>query len=168
MIIFVDLDRTIFNAHHFLNDLVRGAIKEEPFSLSRFPAYVYEDALSFLKKRKELGDTLVLVTRGDPEVQETKARYSGVLEFFSHAFYVPSGPKATPIGDYLASYDVGAEQVYFIDDTVFELDDVKTTHPSIRVIRMKRPDAKNLHIAAPHLQEVSSFDEFQELIHKTL
>ena len=76
MIIFIDLDRTVFNAHRFLNDLVRGALNEEPFSLSQFPQYVYHDAVPFLQKRKELGDTIVLVTRGDPEVQKTKADYS--------------------------------------------------------------------------------------------
>ena len=164
MIIFIDLDRTVFNAHRFLNDLVRGALNEEPFSLSQFPQYVYHDAVPFLQKRKELGDTIVLVTRGDPEVQKTKAHYSGVLDFFSEALYVSSGPKASPIGEYLEVHPVGDNKVYFVDDTVFELQDVKETHPFIEVIRMRREDAKNHHIESPHIISVRNFTEFDALL----
>lgn len=162
MIFFIDFDRTIFNAHGFLNDLVHDALAEKAFDIKRFPRYVYPDAIPFLENRKAQGDTLVLVTRGNPEVQKTKAQYAEVLSYFSEAQFVAEGPKSQAIGTYLEAHPIQKdEQAYFIDDTVFELQDVKNMHPFIVPIRMRRADAKNHHIESPELTEVADFTEFE-------
>lgn len=165
MIFFLDLDRTMLKTDDLTIGLVRAAGRNEKFNLSTLSEYVYPDVIPFLKKARTSGHTLVLITRGDPELQKAKAAHSGITEFFDDALYVESGSKSSAIQEYLSANRHSPENAVFIDDTVFELEDAQNAHPSIRVIRMKRPDAKSLHIAAPHLQEISSFDEFQELIY---
>lgn len=165
MIFFIDFDRTVFNAHHFLNDLVRESLNKNVFDVTKLYEYVYPDALTFLEKRKEDNDTTVLVTRGDPEVQKTKAEYARVLDFFSAAQFVSEGAKSRAIGEYLETNPLKeGEQAFFIDDTVFELQDVKNTHPFITPIRMRRADAKNLHIESPELTEAADFNDIESML----
>lgn len=158
MIYFLDLDRTIFNTHAFINDLVRSVTTGTQFERESFPKYLYPDALEFLKREKERGSTLVLVTRGDPEVQKTKAEYLGILPFFNETCFVPEGPKAVPIASFLQGRE-SSEESCFVDDTIFELMDVQKTVPRVKIIRMRRPDSKNVHEETPEMQSVSSFDE---------
>lgn len=83
MLFLLDFDRTIFDTEKFYNALEKGLIiPSEALNLESIGMYMYEDTLPFLQRRTEMGDTLILVTRGELVIQKTKVENSGIASFF--------------------------------------------------------------------------------------
>ncbi|MEK9200843.1 MAG: HAD family hydrolase [Patescibacteria group bacterium] len=166
MILFLDFDRTLFNNERFYNALEFGLIfSEKAVVVDNLGEYLYEDTIDFLKKRKSLGDKLVLVTRGNLIVQKTKAEKTSVLGLVDHDIYVEKPKsKGEAISEYIQESELDSEKMVFVDDTIAELEDVMNTCNNVSVIRMRRRSARNAGQEALHLTEVANFEELDRIL----
>lgn len=165
MLFFLDFDRTIFDTEKFYNALEKGLIiPSEALSLESIEQYMYEDTLPFLQRRTEMGDTLILVTRGELVIQKTKVENSGIASFFLEKLYVQNEEsKDAAISAYLGRHEVTGKTC-FVDDTISELEAVKAHCPEVLVVRMRRSTAKNAGTEAPHLLTAATFAELESVV----
>ena len=163
MMYFLDFDRTLFDTERFYNALERGLIiPDDALSLDQLSSFLYADTLPFLKRHQD--DTLVLVTRGERLIQETKVLNTLIEDFFDELLYVPEGSKGVAIEAYLNAHpEQAGVPMFFLDDTIAELESIRTHFPdTLTVVRMRRLTAKNAGEPASHLNEAYTLDEFEE------
>jgi FMN phosphatase YigB (HAD superfamily) len=110
--------------------------------------YIFNDVGSFLggfKKRD-----LIIASFSKTNFQKAKIANSGIAENF-HKVEIVNELKSTAIGNFIKSKEILVDMnVYFIDDRVEQLMDVKKNFPQIKTILLKRKegrynDRKNKH-----------------------
>lgn len=165
MIFFLDFDRTLFDTEKFYNALERGLIMpSDSVILADIGKYLYEDTLNFLESRNKNGDKCVLVSRGEVLIQNTKFESSGLSKYFLHALYVDGNKtKADVIKDYLDKNPT-QDKLFFIDDTIKELEGVISSIPKINTVRMRRISAKNHGQEEKNLTEVANFNDLVSIL----
>lgn len=162
MTLYLDFDRTLFDTRRFYNALESGFVYEESaFSAETLQSLLYEDTVPFLKRQREKGVRLVVVTRGDEKVQGFKVKHSGVEGLVDAVFYVPEGTKAAAI-----QKDLSQRQPphVFIDDQHAELEAVKESLPEVTPVRMRRKTAENSGEEFAGFLEVASLTEFETML----
>lgn len=95
------------------------------------PSCLFEDVLPFLHEADSKAD-LLLVTHGDPELQDAKIRSSGIPVDIPYA--ITQSQKSEIITQYVSNY----ERVLFVDDKQDNLREIKEAHPSVETYLMQR------------------------------
>lgn len=86
-----------------------------------------------LRHFSEMGVLLAIASKNEPAVVEEALRRED-LYIPAKAFYpVRAGwaPKSQSIGEILRTWNIGADSVAFVDDSLMELDEVRTAFPSM-------------------------------------
>ncbi len=137
----------LFNREHFYNiydlvdhfskeyDLDEQAVKNKVnLVISDTKDFLYEDAIPFLKKLKENGHKLYILSycKESLKYQAAKISGSGIADFFD-ALYITATPKY--------ELDIDYSNGIFIDDNPSDLKGLCSKNP-VKVIRIKRPDNK--------------------------
>lgn len=162
MTLYLDFDRTLFDTRRFYNALEKDFIfGEKVVSAETVRSFLYEDTVLFLKKQREKGVRLVVVTRGDEKAQGFKVRHSGVEELVDAVFYVPEGIKAAAIQKDLTQ---GEPPHVFIDDQRVELEAVQEELEVVTPVRMRRETAENSGEEFTGFLEVASLLEFETML----
>jgi len=115
---------------------------------------VYEDTVRFLKKLKEKGHRIYMLTfiyPGNQEYQMQKILGSELAQYFD-VLIITTERKY--------SLDIDYENGIFIDDNPKDLTGLYERKP-LRLIRMRRPNNKrsNIEMDIKEIEEVASFDE---------
>lgn len=150
MTYFLDFDRTLFDTDPFKEYLqerlgVVGATEaefyakltealkssESMFARGELEKFIYPDAREFLEARAQ---KTVIVTYGNPDLQRAKIE-SALATLQVDALYVGAVRKGEFMRDRVSSY-VGPYA--FVDDTVVELENMKTHCPDIPCFEMRR------------------------------
>jgi len=151
MMYFLDFDRTLFDTNAFiayfgarigetnltepkakalLSDL--SASKSIAFTPGELAPFVYPDVPEFLRA---LGNEAVIITHGDPIIQQMKIEnaLTGIPRV--SAIYVGQEPK----GPHLAARLVGSgTRALFVDDTPLQLESVGVHCPAVTLYEMRR------------------------------
>lgn len=115
--------------------------------VKKSPAYLYRDALPFLRYAKQRGVALALVSNGDG-FQKKKVAASGLLPFFRHAI-VGEGPKSRIIRK--LPMHSRKEGILFIDDKKSVLEEVQKNIPRITTIQIVRRADQERSTKAHHV-----------------
>ena len=104
---------------------------QETSAPEALPEFLFEDTISFLDDVKAYGDSMVLLSLGNPGYQELKTKQSGVSRYFDRTFMVHDTKKHI-----LATLfeEVHPAEVYFINDKVAETIKLQAAFPQMRVV----------------------------------
>jgi FMN phosphatase YigB (HAD superfamily) len=98
--------------------------------------FVFADTHYFLESLKKSGETLLLLSLGDPRIQEMKVKGSGIHDYFERTFFVMDS-KVHMVQHILEHHK--PEQVWFINDKVQETQEVVSSFPNIKVVLHQSP-----------------------------
>ncbi len=84
---------------------------------------------------------LFLVSFGDSEFQKRKIIACGVKKYFKRIF-ITKNSKGKIIRKQIGKFSSKKEQVFFVDDRIDQLIEVRKENPKIILIRMKRPEGR--------------------------
>ncbi|MEK7084310.1 MAG: HAD family hydrolase [Patescibacteria group bacterium] len=102
-----------------------------------FHTFVFDDARSFLEMLKGMGQSLILLTLGDPAFQRAKQEKSGLLDFFDHAYF-PDRHKERAMDPIISMCNLD-ESMWFINDGVAQTQKVQVACPKIIPIMKVSP-----------------------------
>ncbi len=170
MILFLDFDSTLFYTEQYKKEvnlegirylenqaLFWDALLHHTEDLSRF---LFTDTLDFLKNHSH--HRLVLLTFGDKAYQKAKVTKSGILHLFDDAVFTGDEMKGVIIKKMFPNIQ---EKMFFLDDDVAQLMDMKTYCPAVTSVRMRRSDVVyNSEIEQKDFPEVSDLKEFAQLL----
>ena len=117
---------------------------------------VFEDGREFVKKLKEKGHKLFILTyipKSNQEYQMKKITGSGIAQYFDGIIIT---------SDYKFNLDIKYENGIFIDDDPRDLNGLYSQNP-IEVIRIRKPNNKRskIDIDNKNIKEYKSFDEIE-------
>ncbi|MBX9601796.1 MAG: HAD-IIIC family phosphatase [Bryobacteraceae bacterium] len=100
---------------------------------------LYQQALSALA---ESGVLVAVASKNDPALVEQALSRTGLAIARSSLFPVEAnwGPKSESVRKILASWNIGAGDVVFVDDSPMELAEVERAHPGIETILFPKSD----------------------------
>jgi len=130
-------------------------------ALDMLPSALYPDTLPFLEKLTRERIPMVLLTLGNPRLQEEKVAKLGIAKYFSRLFFT-DGSKVTVR---LELSESPGEWV-FINDNPGELRDLSVRYPDAAMICIKRPGGKQFSPAEEALRftTITSLDEAASLL----
>lgn len=102
--------------------------------------YVFPDVKSFAMVCGG-SKNLYVVSYGDVRFQEEKINSSGIKDFIDNIF-ITDKLKTSVIRDVLGKGDVAEDVVFFLDDRVEQINNVKKIFPGIKTILVKRPEGR--------------------------
>lgn len=126
----------VFDFDYTLADTTRfkEALASSPEAVTRMSEFMFEGAESVLRRLKEDGWKLALLTLGEPVWQQRKAIHSGLLEYFDYVVCTAE-PKATRLAEFLA----WPPPLVFVNDNGEEIDVMRRVLPQCRMIAMRGP-----------------------------
>lgn len=126
----------VFDFDYTLADTTRfkEVLAESPDAVTRMPEFLFAGAESVLRRLKEDGWKLALLTLGEPVWQQRKAVHSGLMEYFDYVVCTGE-PKASRIAEFLA----WPTPLVFVNDNGEEIDVMKRVLPQCRMIAMRGP-----------------------------
>jgi hypothetical protein len=150
-VLFLDFDLTLFDLGRFMRDYLGMRHEEHSVKFREFltstpttdiSAFMYEDAVPFLKRARET-HTLVLLSRARtfPEYQRKKILGSQVAEHLDDIIVTPSDDKGLFALPFLPNVSDGAplpEGYMFIDDNLDALQSMNRAAPFVRTLRIDR------------------------------
>lgn len=98
--------------------------------------FIFDDTHTFLESLKKNGETLVLLSLGDPHIQEMKVKGSGIHDYFERTFFV-SDSKIHMVEHVLEHHK--PEQVWFINDKVQETQEIVAAFPKVLPVLHQSP-----------------------------
>ncbi|MFZ2189554.1 MAG: HAD family hydrolase [Candidatus Magasanikiibacteriota bacterium] len=93
--------------------------------------FLLSDTIEFLEALKNTGESLVLLSLGDPEYQNLKFRGTGIEKYFDRVF-MTNKPKKE-IMEEIFSF-VNDKEYWFINDRIDETLELKELHPELKVV----------------------------------
>jgi len=105
-------------------------------AIRRMPDFLFEGAETVLRRLKGEGWKLALLTLGEPEWQERKAKHSGLIALFDFFLYTAE-PKVTRVAEMLA----WPRPLVFVNDNGLEIDALSRELPGSRMIAVRGPKA---------------------------
>ncbi len=99
--------------------------------------YLYPDSIEFLSKLKELGATVILLSRGQFEWQSRKIDSVGIKRLFNRVEITP-----TSKADLIAHKIRRDDRMIFITDNSSEIEFVKDRLSYVEIIQIIRPEGK--------------------------
>lgn len=105
--------------------------------------YVFKDFHGFIKQfRKE---DLCLLSFPNIKFQKTKIKNSGISKYFKQSI-LTNGPKSSEIKKSIKKQGTKkTENIYFIDDRLRHIEDVKNEIPRVRTILLSREEGRHKH-----------------------
>lgn len=109
-----------------------------------------------LQTLSEEGVLVAAVSKNDPEVVEEAFRRDDLILSKDRisVLDVSWGSKAKAVTRILTAWNVGPDSVIFIDDSAFELAEVKASHPDLECIRFPRGEAPAVYELLVQLREL--------------
>ncbi len=101
----------------------------------RLQDFLFPDTVDFIDSLKSVGEPLVLLSLGDPAMQELKVKGSGIHDYFDRVFMV-SDSKEHVLRE-LISVGEREEDVWFINDKVGETLRITAAFPRMRTVLKK-------------------------------
>lgn len=98
--------------------------------------FVFDDTHFFLESLKKSGETLILLSLGDPQIQEMKVKGSGIHDYFERTFFV-SDRKIHVVQNVLEHHK--PEEVWFINDKVQETQEIVASFGKILPVLHQSP-----------------------------
>ncbi|MCA9364424.1 MAG: haloacid dehalogenase-like hydrolase [Candidatus Moranbacteria bacterium] len=111
-----------------MHDAIHHVIEQYGHSL------VFKDALVFIRRHTAMGWDIVIVTKGNYELQTEKIAHSGLPE--EVGVVITQERKDKAIAHIVEKYDV----IHFVDDKAQHIDEVKKAFPKIITHFIKRPE----------------------------
>lgn len=111
----------------------------------RLREFLFPDTVTFIRKLKETGRSLILLSLGEASFQELKVKGSGIHEYFDRVFMVQDskehiiqelsgvGEKSAQGGSALG----GEDEIWFINDKVGESKLIQTRFPKLHIVLKK-------------------------------
>lgn len=118
----------------FDDTLADTAAFKKALDVARMREYVFKDAAAILRRLKDDGWSLALLTVGDPGWQAWKVANSGLLPFFDHVLYTAE-PKPSRLREILSW---PAPHV-FVNDNGPEIDALRRALPETRMLAVRGP-----------------------------
>lgn len=118
-----DLDNTLWN----------GVLSEESVD------GVNENIIEIVKKLDERGILQSISSKNNYEQAKHKLEEFGVWKYFIYP-HINWNPKSESIADIARLINIGIDTLAFVDDQVFELEEVKFTHPEVLCIDSAKAD----------------------------
>lgn len=114
-------------------------IKEMESVFLRLKDFIYPDFLNFVNcfEKKDL----IILSIGKTIFQEEKIKNSGAQNFFGEVFIIPED-KVGKFKFIIQKYS--NEKIFFVEDSPFQIDQVKKEFPQIVTFKMERPQGKNI------------------------
>lgn len=129
----------IFDFDYTLADTARfkeAMTDSKDAAVRRMPEFLFDGAVSVLRRLKDEGWKLALLTLGEPAWQERKALHSGLMEHFDYVLYTAE-PKASRVEELLA----WPAPLVFVNDNGEEIDALRDALPQCRMIAVRGPKA---------------------------
>lgn len=126
-------------------------------SEASLPTFLCRDTISFLEEIKAYGETMVLLSLGNPGYQELKTKGSGVSAYFDRTFMVHD-TKQHILSELFQ--DVHSQQVFFINDKVGETRELHTAFPHMNVMLKI---SKNIDIEEYQKSSLPYFDSLTDI-----
>lgn len=121
----IDTEKLVFLMEEFLADISR---------------YVFEDVPEFAEKFGK--QNIYIVSFGEMSYQTTKIENSKIVEIIGN-IVVTQDTKSNAIADILNKVKPEEkEKIYFLDDRIEQIKDVKGNFPQIVTILLKRPEGR--------------------------
>ena len=106
-------------------------------ALDTLPTLLFEDSIPFLKKLRERGDKIALLTFGNPKFQEEKVLRLNISEYFDTFIFSEHEKSSAAF-----NFEDGPESWVFINDNPNEIRALREKFPTSRMIRIKRQGGK--------------------------
>ena len=126
-----DLDNTIWNGT-LIEDGLEGIT-------------LRKGIVDVIKKLDEGGILQSVASKNNPDQAEEAMKKFGIEEYFLNP-QINWGPKSQSVGSIISSLNIGMDTVLFVDDQVFEREEVASAHQQIRTL------------------DINSLDELQDLL----
>lgn len=97
--------------------------------------WIFEDVRNFMKRHQKYFD-IAIMTHGDQELQTHKMKHSNLPEPFYKVISTES--KGNVISQFTKDYST----IFFVDDKLQNIQDVKKNHPKVQTIFIARPEDK--------------------------
>jgi FkbH-like protein len=107
---------------------------------------LYQQMLGHLN---EMGVLLAIASKNEPAIVEEALQRTDLFVSAERFFPVCAnwGPKSESIAEILRTWNVGADSVVFVDDSMMELDEVRTAFPAMTCLHFsKKQPAKTLEL----------------------
>ena len=126
----------VFDFDYTLADTTRfkEALAASPEAVLRMSEFLFEGAESVLRRLKDDGWKLALLTLGEPVWQQRKALHSGLMDYFDYVVCTAE-PKASRVAEFLA----WPAPLVFVNDNGEEIDLLRRFLPQCRMIAMRGP-----------------------------
>ncbi len=127
----------------------------------RLQKFLFPDTVAFMQKLTKTGESVVLLSLGEPSFQELKVKGSGIASYFDRIFMVENS-KEYVIHEII---DTGKkeEDIWFINDKVGETVLVKNKFPRLRIV-LRKSDSINeeeyIQSKLPYYQTLSEIYEY--------
>lgn len=108
--------------------------------IKKISKYIFPDVENFLRSFKK--NSLYLVSYGDTRFQKNKIKNSGLKQYFEKIIIIDK-LKASSIKKIIEKNKFRKEKMFFIDDRVEQIGDVKRKIPEIITIFMKRKESRH-------------------------
>jgi FkbH-like protein len=101
------------------------------------------DVVDFIRETDRKGVLHSIASRNDPAAAAAHLEKSGLQELFLYP-QIGWGAKSHSVGHIAERLNIGLDAVLFIDDSDFELEEVRSAHPAIRTANVARlPELRN-------------------------
>lgn len=136
----------IYNPWEQLDRIVVGEnmdIKKTKEELENFmfdtTAYLFEDSVEFLKNFKT--ESVYIVSYGESRFQEMKINKCGA-DVYCEKMHITDELKSSVIEKIMQDRNQQKEDIFFIEDRIEQLEDVKKKFPKIKTIFIRRTEGR--------------------------
>lgn len=127
---------------------------------ARSREFLYPDAAEALRRLKEAGHEIYILTRGDEDWQRMKVKHSGLAPYCVEAFCLAQAKQ-----EFLREWCIKHPGAVMVDDRPVEIKAVHDLKLPIRLVRMRRPDAKYAdQDTPPTVEEIRNLEELFGLL----
>lgn len=124
--------------------------------------FLYEDTTEAMRRLKEAGHELYILTWGDEAWQGAKVKHSGLMPYCKEAFCLSQAKQ-----DFLKGWAMAHPGAVLVDDKPAEIRSVSDMKVPMRFVRMRRTNAKYADQDTPAgVAEVRDMQEVMALISK--
>jgi phosphoglycolate phosphatase-like HAD superfamily hydrolase len=148
----------MLSLHGFDRDRIYSAL--EATTSGTLDHFLFSGTIQFLDYLKSLQLPMILLSLGDPSMQELKVRASGIHDYFDRIFFVNES-KADVLAELFDSVDEGA--VWFVNDKPDETKALAALFPQMHIILKKSAsisDEKYEHSGLPFLQSITEIKTY--------
>jgi phosphoglycolate phosphatase-like HAD superfamily hydrolase len=147
---------------------IRGYSKErvlktlEETTGSRLREFLFPDTVEFIRKVKQMGVPVVLLSLGEASFQELKVKGSGIHEYFDRIFMVQESKEY--VVQELVDGGYVEDSIWFINDKVGETLLVKNRFPNLQIVLRKSESIREEEYIQSNLPYFTTLIEIYDYI----